>query len=173
MFAAEYSLLFPAILRTPLGSPTVPPQNCRLRACRPVALGSHGTSDNVNPNTKLVCLFLCPVIVMTLAASSRRGSEAKRHSLGNKCVNREGGRLWLAVVQMSTERGWRIKTRQPGSRKIHQQPISTCESGESMGPQLKLMVEVAGLICRPSPRTKHAQNCSSGRSEVRYQPTCP
>lgn len=27
-----------------------------------MALGSHGTSDNVNPKTKLVRLLLCPVI---------------------------------------------------------------------------------------------------------------
>ncbi|KAF2629560.1 hypothetical protein BU25DRAFT_269053 [Macroventuria anomochaeta] len=71
----------------PLGSSTVPPQNCRLRACRPLALGSHSTSDNVNPNTKLVCMFLCPVIMMILVAFSRWGAEAKRHSLEVVCVN--------------------------------------------------------------------------------------
>lgn len=65
------------------------PQNCRLRACRRVALGSHAASDNVNPNVKFVCLLLCPVIMIILANASRRGSEAKRHSLAEACVNRK------------------------------------------------------------------------------------
>lgn len=57
------------------------PQKCRLRASRLLILGSHGTSDNVNPGTKMVCRLQCPVIMMTLATVGLRRFKAKWHSL--------------------------------------------------------------------------------------------